>query len=203
MIIGYVGKAKGVFDILYERCLYTPNMRGSITEAMIAKAAASNSEPYNLSLDAPSALARCPDYLNEPSVLEKLYESKGYIAIPSVKCHPEMAGLGIEYIWGASKKYYRKYNDLIPKNLYTNVLTSLSQTVITIEMQWAFERRCHQHGRGYLYIADEIMQCKLTQGDVTYKVIEATRELMKKQQYHRCPGEADLGFINAVIKSNS
>ena len=51
-------------------------MRGSITEAMIAKAAASNSEPYNLSLDTPAALARCLDYLNDPSVLEKLYESK-------------------------------------------------------------------------------------------------------------------------------
>ena len=70
-------------------------------------------------------------------------------------------------------------------------------------MQCVFERRCRQHGRGYLYIADEILKGKLTQGDVTYKVIEATRELMKKQQYHRCPGEADLGFINAVIKSNS
>ena len=172
------------FDILYERGLYTPNMRGSITEAMIAKASASNSEPYNLSLDAPAALARCPDYLNEPSVLEKLHESKGYIAIPSVKCHPKMAGIGIEFIWAASKKYCRKHNDLIPKNLYTNVLTSLSPKVIIIKMQCAFGKRCRQHGRGYLYISDEIMKDKLIQGDVTYKVIEAIRELMKKRQYH-------------------
>ena len=54
-------------------------------------------------------LAACPDFGLEKSAfkLQKTVEARGHILIYSVPCHPELAGVGMEYGWGCSKKYLR------------------------------------------------------------------------------------------------
>jgi len=71
-------------------------------------------------------------------------------------------------------------------------------------MQWAFERRCREHGRGYLAIAKQIADGGgITQDDVDFKLIEATRALTKKQSYHRCPAENEGYYIDQVVGNYS
>ena len=59
--------------------------------------------------------------------------------VPSVKGHPELAGEGVEYAWGFTKRYYRKHSDRIPTHQMANVLASLSQ--LKLSNIWAFGRR--------------------------------------------------------------
>ena len=78
---GYVGKPKGIKQILWERGLWQDG----------------------LDVDrARSKLADCEDCQNEKSVLEEMMHSTGDLLM-SPKGHPEVAGKGIEYCWGYSK----------------------------------------------------------------------------------------------------
>ena len=71
-------------------------------------------------------------------------------------------------------------------------------------MQWAFERRCREHGRGYLAIGKQIAEGNsITQDDVSYKLIEETRALMKTQRHHRCPAENENYYINSIVQQFS
>jgi hypothetical protein len=51
--------------------------------------------------------ARCEDFQNEKSQLEFVIETLGGSCLMSPKYHPEIAGEGIEYLWGYVKKIYR------------------------------------------------------------------------------------------------
>ena len=45
-------------------------------------------------------LKQLPDFKLETSELSNLWRSRGHGFEVGVKCHPEMAGCGIEYCWG-------------------------------------------------------------------------------------------------------
>jgi hypothetical protein len=55
-----------------------------------------------------------PDFVNEVTLLQYFTEQRSLPAgcqlmlIRSPKCHPELAGEGIEYDWSAAKQWYRR-----------------------------------------------------------------------------------------------
>ena len=112
-------------------------------------------------------------------------------SVRGVKGHPEIAGQGIEYLWGLSKKFYRKQNDLVSKNLHDNVQRSL--LAITPENQWASDRRCREHLRAYLEIAEQISNGFVSENSI--EVIESVRKHMKAQRTHRNVMEIEHIFI--------
>ena len=68
------------------------------------------------------------------SALQDFVESRGHILILSPKCHPELAGCGIEYSWGKTKQYFRRTaNDMIASNLHSNIVKSIQLNVLPIE----------------------------------------------------------------------
>ena len=74
-----------------------------------------------------SVLSACVDFKNQKGALQTLVESRGHILLMSPKCHPEVAGLGVEYGWGKSKlEFRRNINDENPAHLHSNILRSLS-----------------------------------------------------------------------------
>ena len=52
-------------------------------------------------------LRELPDFKLETSELSNLWRSRGHGFELGVKCHPEMAGCGIEYCWGKVSLYAR------------------------------------------------------------------------------------------------
>ena len=52
-------------------------------------------------------LQAMPDFKTERTALQHVVESQGHILL-SPKCHPEVAGVGIEYSWGFSKQKFRR-----------------------------------------------------------------------------------------------
>ena len=102
-----------------------------------------------------TVLSNCNDFKNEKTALQHLVESRGHILLMSPKCHPELAGLGIEYSWGMSKlKFRRKTNDENPRKLRENMVASMCpKTILTLGRVRRFARRTRDLGRGYIALA--------------------------------------------------
>ncbi|KAJ1427294.1 hypothetical protein B484DRAFT_396149 [Ochromonadaceae sp. CCMP2298] len=129
-------------------------MQGRQAAATVRKLVAAGKELLDLALDALAALARCVDFKTETTALQELLESRGHILVTSVKCHPELAGCGIEYSWGKSKLEFRKKNNCTGKkrcNLKDRVASSLDiGSVLPLERIWKFERRTRDYKNVYI-----------------------------------------------------
>ena len=151
----YVGKPKGIKQVLFERGLYKKGMRGSLTQKQISEWVAKNKELPDATLDAPLVLSQCEDFANEIGALQAIVEARGHILILSPKCHPELAGCGVEYSWGKAKMTFRREtNDCVAKNLHCNIVEALK--VVTLERVWKYERKTRDYRRMYVDIAKKV-----------------------------------------------
>eukprot|EP00590_Aulacoseira_subarctica_P008587 CAMPEP_0172421816 /NCGR_PEP_ID=MMETSP1064-20121228/8040_1 /TAXON_ID=202472 /ORGANISM="Aulacoseira subarctica , Strain CCAP 1002/5" /LENGTH=296 /DNA_ID=CAMNT_0013162393 /DNA_START=79 /DNA_END=966 /DNA_ORIENTATION=- len=100
---GWIGKAKGMLQIAWERGLINPTKWSEYQ--VNAPCDAFGAEDKSLSLR--DILASCEDFENEQSQLEWVITELGGCCQMSPKYHPEIAGEGIEYLWGYIKKLYR------------------------------------------------------------------------------------------------
>ena len=98
-------------------------MRGSQDNKLRAILLAAGKDLWDPKLVAPRVLSECEDFVKEKEALQEIVESLGHILILSPKCHPELAGCGIECSWGKSKQHFRRTaNDIIASNLHSNIV---------------------------------------------------------------------------------
>ena len=112
---GYVGKAKGMKQVLWERGLWKEGMVKRLEE----------DAEGGLGLSMYHVLSDCWDFARETTALMEKLRARGHILLMCVKCHPELAGVGIENTWGKSAMHFRRNNDCIASHLDQNVLNSL------------------------------------------------------------------------------
>ena len=118
---GWVGKGKGLLQVLWERGfideLKVKNYRIKMLDEDGNMVPEFSLEPM---------MTNCLDFLNEMSQLEYVCQQLGTKTIITTKHHAEFAGEGIEYSWGFSKSFYRRFPLKIKKvktsltNLYQN-----------------------------------------------------------------------------------
>lgn len=171
---GYVGKAKGIKQVLWERGWYVDGM-----------SATSKDVQMNLEL----VLGGLPDFKNERTALQHTVEKRGHILVMSPKFHPEVAGVGIEYSWGMSKlKFRRELNDEIPKHLHQNIVASMNrESILTLPRVRRFARRTRDYCRAYLRLQ------KVPEGAESKDSIERMRKTCKA---HRNIIDMEPGFID-------
>ena len=128
-------------------------------------------------------LSQCPDFKNEVPEIQLIWEVNGGLFFPSVKGHPEIAGSGIEYLWGFVKRYYRRHNDHISAHFHTNVKVAMSQ--VKMRNVWSFERRTRDYGRCY----HDPKACQ------SYEILEQHRKLIKLHRCHRSMLDSDLAYL--------
>jgi len=132
---GYVGATKGMRQYLWERGLYFEYKENDLCKSerclkkglgcpMMDKVEKTDKHhrPHEFSMQ--HVLGQCRDFANETSALEEKFRLRGMILIMSPKGHPELAGKGIEFSWGVSKKYFRKINNCVGKDLHANIMKS-------------------------------------------------------------------------------
>ena len=100
---GWVGKPKGMLQILYERGFLDPTKINSYTLQ-------GKKDEYGHTVKGTShkeMMSSLVDFSEEETLL--LYHGAllNVIVDRTPKCHPEIAGEGIEYDWAAAKQYYR------------------------------------------------------------------------------------------------
>ena len=78
----------------------------------------------------------CHDFINEEGMLLHIAKCLGVEVLLTPKCHAELAGEGVEYVWGGAKGEYRRLS-LAQKRGKDNSKTSmqycLSEDVVPIE----------------------------------------------------------------------
>jgi len=191
---GYCNQQKGVLQLLRERGLFLDGMHGKLSASTIRKNLQDNIIP-DPALFAFDVLANCADYKLEKCALRELWEHDGDIFQPSVKGHPELAGYGIEYSWGMSKRYFKKHIDKVPAHLQLNVSVSLAH--VKIQNVWAFERRTRDLMRTYAKLQHMIEDDSISQENISHTQIEDMRELGKVHRCHRNVMEIELKCIKA------
>ena len=128
---GWINKAKGAFQILYERGWINPSLKPS---KYTWKGQMDGFGNRNLTTSIKAVIACQPDFINQKTLLQHFCELLGTKSDRTPVAHCEIAGEGIEFDWGYSKMLYRskpismkrnktKFHELVDSVLSTDVLT--------------------------------------------------------------------------------
>ena len=205
IVKGYVGQAKGWQVVLYERGKLLQDANGknlmvsrdkymplAIARLELAHQSEEPFIPPDPKFNGPQVLADCPDFANEKSALQKLVESRGHILLIGVKCHPEIAGCGVEYSWGKSKYHYRGHHTVNKGDFKKEMQDSLSLEVLPLERIWKYDSRAQSYRTMYLELAESIERGEIIQDEITWDLLEKMRKTSKT---HRNIGEQERAFI--------
>lgn len=203
-IIGYVGKAKGAIQILVERGWYHDNMQKPHLPSEMKKRNISQiSDANNLFL----TLSRCPDFKHEQSAIHMMLEDEGFICLLSPKCHPELAGEGVEYCIGNTKMYFRrKTNTTIASELKSNVLKAVNMINAKEATRMHYPRRCREYMRLYRKLSEQLEQGadgKITEAALQQMpTFEKLEQMVRHQPTHRNIEELDRDFLRKTAEEN-
>jgi hypothetical protein len=215
---GYVNKPKGAYDIAYELGWIDANKRNSEGNlvswqgAIIREPAVAGAPPdqpqgrqrrgtkptkrRDLKTSLRFLLGNCEHFKNEKTKLAILLEWNGGICRMTPKCHPEIAGVGIEYDWGYAKLTYRKrINDGVAAHLEANVKKALStKDVLTINRTRKFARKARDYKLTYFYLF-QMVSTAIAEGGDGRVAKQAIEKIVKAFKVHRCALDSDYAFI--------
>ena len=178
---GYVGKQKGLKQILFERGWLDPDLIQKYY--LNPKGAEEEDEPLCLK----QLLSKCTDFLEEESQMVFIMKTINVSVEMSPKCHPELAGQGVEYCWGKSKKYYRAQRSAIAGSLSEDAFDKLvtkslrgdgdeSDAPMTLLSVLRFSRKAHFYRMAYHSLSSHDDTIKL-------KDIEDSVKMLKNSTY--------------------
>jgi hypothetical protein len=139
----------------------------------------------------------CHDFLNEEGMLQHIANCLGVKVIVTPKCHAELPGEGIEYLWGQAKGIYRSLslNEKKGKdNFKASIHYCLSNEVIKRDRVRKFGRQARQ----YLIPCHAIDASQLDEHmhhDCTTHGWVAVEKLINSFKTHRCALDFDYKFV--------
>jgi len=157
---GWVGKPKGMLQILWERGFIDPSISiEDIWDEHPAGGKKNNLREIIPGTALKDILSALPDFQEEQTLLQHHAESRStddckIKLIRSPKCHPELAGEGIEYDWALAKSFYRRANLEAKKSaakFRSLVKKSLSQ--IEMKSRRSFSARAREYMLAYDVLA--------------------------------------------------
>ena len=112
------------------------------------------------------------------------------LLILTPKCHPEIAGRGVEYAWGYSKlRFRRDFNDAIAKNIKQSVLKLLDRSVLITNRIRKFVRKAREYKLIYALIFH------LADSKDTSTGKDEIEHITKAFKAHRLAMNSDYAFI--------
>jgi hypothetical protein len=194
IIEGWIGKPKGIYQVLMERGWLDPNnlhqytMNGQKDEYGIIRPETSLKH----------ILRSCRDFQEEESLLRYIGQKLGVLVDRTPKCHCELAGEGIEYSWRCAKNYYRNLpiKEKKSKELFKESVRKCLDctTVLNIERIRSFSRRARQYTIAYY-----TLQLQEQQQHDSFLANAKIESMVKDFKTHRCALDFDSAFIKSVI----
>jgi hypothetical protein len=211
---GWVDKPKGLLQVLWER--------GWIDESNLSKYSKegkaawfdqktkevkpefeSEYKKYSLTY----LMSQCPDFKRELSAMEKLVEdlSSGEAFTVTIlvtpKYHCELAGEGIEYDWGLSKRNYRSLPHASKKGK-VNFLESLIQSLkkVNVEHRRKFSAKARRYMLTYKLFDSSTTVEECEHRGFTYADIEKHVNTLFKA--HRCSFDQEYGYISKIWRES-
>ena len=204
---GWVGKPKGALQILFERGWVDPQKLGEYTwkgkdrnESVLV----SDDEYERKKFSLQYLIQIQDDFKNEMTLLQYHASKLGVVLDRSPKCHPEIAGEGIEYGWAFSKQEYRRSPITLKRSktkFWDLVNSCLDNTGI---MNIKRMRLCSKRSRQYmkLYTAVKAVEdgkngvegtmMRLNKHSILEESLKLYRRLQKRRYNHRSVTVTDL-----------
>ncbi len=149
-----------------------------------------------------------PDFVSELTLLQYHGNKLGVIVDRTPKCHPELAGEGIEYVWALAKLHYRN-QPLLRKRTKEAFRTLVNESLSLDNLDIVRVRKCSRRAREYmlLYKAyEKVMQSERNklprskyndrlQGLPTTLNYELIEKSIKTYKSHRNARDFDVKFI--------
>ncbi len=153
-------------------------------------------------------LANCKDFGTEISILQKISQKYGATVWFTPKYHCEIAGEGIEYVWGFVKSIYRRIPLAMKKkkkDFENSVKNIFSGEKVKKEHVRRFSRRARQYICSYHVLHSTSMEDNNDES-VSNMDIRNDKVSLKRLEYivrqfktHRCALDFDFKFIAAEV----
>ena len=207
---GWVGKAKGSLQILYERGWVDPTKIRKYTAKgpkITNKLNTGTKEnPYSIN----ELMQKQSDFQSELTLLQYHAQKLGVALERSPKCHPEIAGEGIEYGWALSKMDYRQSLMAAKKSKesFQKLVKKCTDNSTTLSVKRM--RYCSKRARDYMVLYQAVEKMNLDDEDGIgiqmnkHAILEGSmklyRRLQKTKKTHRSVIENQLYEVRLIEK---
>ena len=214
---GWLGKPKGLLQVLWERGLIDATKRSAYT---LDGRKNRDTGEVNSSMSLRRIMSECHDFVNEETALQVLGRKLGLIVDRTPKFHAELAGEGIEYSRQCSKAVFRRLPVAARKGrdnfkLQVRNCTDPTTTLDRKRVCW-FSARARAYICTYYWLAKKQQEQQQQQTVVDAEednnctssyhqqlLFSEIQRLMKEFKTHRCALDFDKGFINVILKENN
>jgi transposase len=196
---GWVGKPKGILQVLWERGFIDPEDEKYKQYTMSGPKDKHGHVDKGYSLVA--LMENCEDYTEELTLVQHCGKAMGITVDRTPKCHAELAGEGIEYSWGFSKQRFcknpialrRKKNDFL--GLVKKCLDR--EESLTNKLVRKFSRRARAYMVAYytVHFSSDSEHQELENEEQASVVVKVER-LMKHYKSHRSATDFETKFID-------
>lgn len=190
---GWLGRPKGAYQILWERG-FIDESKGPNYYTMKGR-----KDKYGVPIEGTSLrdlLAQQEDFINETTCLQHHAQGMGVEVLCSPKCHPELAGEGIEYAWGCAKGLYRRLpigEKRSKEKFVKTVRRVLARKQLTLERCRKFSRRARIYILAYKHLAENAPEEKLS--------VDLIEKVVKTFKTHRAADSFDRKFCKQIVES--
>jgi hypothetical protein len=209
IIEGWENRPKGMLQILWERGFIDPEKKKD-DYTVDGKKDAFGNVIRETSLK--HLMSLLTDFIEEETLLQYHGRLLGVKVERTPKCHPEIAGEGIEYDWGCGKGVYRRLpisQKKTKQKFRESVKTCLdSNNVLTVERRRLFSKRAREYMLAYS-ILDNTDETDSTERDSKEVVVKKEKKphmtayliekIVKQYKSHRSAADFDAGFINRIV----
>ena len=180
---GWVGKAKGALQVLFERGWINPDKIHLYT--CDCRKGDTNGDATGCNISTKRIMKLQNDFINEVTLLQFYGEKMGIVVDRTPKCHPEIARKGIEYGWAIAKIFPGSQTSVKRRHKFRNLVrrstcpdTSLASPAI---------QGCSKKACIYMKLYKAIQSIVLIEDVVNqkYRIMEDTVKLysrMKKKE---------------------
>ena len=207
---GWSNKPKGSLQALYERGWIDPQSIHLYTANGKKEGDGTNSYPKdptgcNYSIKALMKLQT--DFVQEITLLQFHVQKLGALVDRSPKCHPELAGEGIEYAWALAKLRYRRaaIEKKRSKDKFRNLVRECTNPFTTLNL--ARIRSCAKKARSYMKLYQVVKDVKI-ESNVTlnkHSILEGAMKLYlklkRKGKSHRSVIDRNLRDVSEIENS--
>ena len=205
---GWVDKPKGSLQILYERGWIDPNRIEMYT--LDGKVPNNNEKHHHTTELSICSLTKLQsDFLQEVTLLQYHAQKLGTFVDRTPKCHPELAGEGIEYAWAIAKLFYRKapIKKKRNKKFFHQLVEESTNPKSVLSCQRL--RSCAKKARSYMKMYNVIENLKENENlqPVQYSILEGSMKLYSKMKKtgktHRNIADKNKKDVNEVLDESN
>ena len=212
VVEGWVNKPKGSFQVLFERGwinpahlhLYTGDGRkeGDVRVG-------DHTDPTGCMFSIDKLMKLQHDFTHEITLLQLHAQKLGVSIDRSPKCHPELAGEGIEYLWALAKWHYRRspIKSKRSKSKFVKLVNESTNPDTVLNIKRA--RACSKKARSYmkLYMALESLHLNADMVNQKHDIIERAMKIYSKMKRtsktHRSVADKHLADVREIEQSIS